>query len=113
MDMSKNLASQKCKPCEEGGEPLREKDIDAFMNEVDKSWSLTKCTKKISRDFKFKDFIQALEFVNKIGAIAEDEGHHPDITLKWGFVRLEIWTHAVGGLTQNDFILAAKIDTLN
>lgn len=107
-----DLASQKCKPCEKGGASLTEEEIDSFMNEIDSSWSLAKCGKKISRDFKFKNFIHALEFVNKVGAIAETEGHHPDIILKWGFVNVELWTHAVGGLTQNDFILASKIDRL-
>jgi len=64
----------------------------------------------LTREFKFPDFAKALAFVNKVGAIAEAEGHHPDIYLAWGLVRVEIWTHKINGLTESDFILAAKIE---
>ncbi len=67
----------------------------------------------IVRTFKFPDFQQALDFVNRVGAIAEEQGHHPDILLAWGKAEITIWTHAVNGLTESDFILAAKIDALS
>jgi 4a-hydroxytetrahydrobiopterin dehydratase len=66
----------------------------------------------LTRDFKFPDFLQALEFVNRIGAVAEEQGHHPDILLTWGRVEITLWTHKIDGLTESDFIMAAKIDQL-
>ncbi len=81
-----------------------------YLEEV-KDWEVEDA-KKIKRKFKFKDFKEALTFVNKIGAIAQVEGHHPDIELGWGRVKVELSTHAIGGLSVNDFILAAKINKL-
>jgi 4a-hydroxytetrahydrobiopterin dehydratase len=66
----------------------------------------------LTRDFKFPDFLQALEFVNRVGAVAEEQGHHPDILLTWGRVEITLWTHKIDGLTESDFIMAAKIDQL-
>lgn len=73
-------------------------------------WSLD--GKRITKEFSFKNFVQAMKFVNNVAALAEDEGHHPDIHIHYNRVRLDIWTHAIGGLSENDFILAAKIDVL-
>ena len=75
-------------------------------------WALARDFKNISKQFKFRDFVGAMEFANKITPIAESEGHHPDLYIGWGKVRVELTTHAIGGLSENDFILAAKIDTL-
>ncbi len=88
-------------------------EIKPYLEEV-KEWKVVndKGVDTISRQFKFKDFKEALAFVNKIGEIAEEEGHHPDIELGWGRVGVELSTHAIGGLSTNDFILAAKIDKL-
>jgi len=86
-------------------------EMKPYLEEV-KAWKLKDDTKKIERKFKFKDFKEALAFVNKIGEIAEQEGHHPDITFSWGYVDVELSTHAIGGLSVNDFILAAKINKL-
>lgn len=107
-----DLASKKCVPCEGGDPPLPRVDVEKLLLEV-KEWKLDEDgLLKIKREFKFKDFAQALEFVNKVGKIAQQEGHHPNICFTWGKVEITLWTHAVGGLSENDFILAAKIDYL-
>lgn len=85
-------------------------EVRPYLEEV-KDWKVEE-EKKLRREFKFKDFKEALAFVNKIGAIAEEEGHHPDIELGWGKVEVELSTHAIGGLSVNDFIMAAKIDKI-
>lgn len=77
-----------------------------------KDWEISEDAKFISKKFKFKNFADALDFVNKVGAIAESEGHHPDIELGWGKVKIVLTTHAIGGLSQNDFIVAAKINAI-
>jgi len=105
------LASQKCEPCEGGVPKLDEAAAGAMLRELGESgWHVI--AGHLEREFAFPDFAQALAFTNEIGAVAEAEGHHPDIHLGWGKVRVEIWTHAVDGLTRNDFVLAAKIDRL-
>ena len=75
-------------------------------------WSLRENGTRLSRRFEFRDFLQAMEFVNRVARIAEEEGHHPDIAIHWNKVDLLLWTHKIGGLHENDFILAAKIDRL-
>jgi len=107
-----DLTQKKCTPCEGSTPPLKKEKIEEFHRQVP-GWSLIDNNKKISRDFKFKDFKEALAFVNKAGDIAETEGHHPDILMySWNKVRIDLWTHAIGGLSDNDFIMAAKIDAL-
>lgn len=103
-----DLTKQKCIPCEVGGPALSKVEAEALMHQVP-DWDLSDDAKKISREFSFPDFKSALNFVDEVGALAEEEGHHPNIELAWGKVGIELWTHAVGGLSQNDFILAAKI----
>jgi 4a-hydroxytetrahydrobiopterin dehydratase len=107
------LTQKRCLPCEGGVEAC---SIDAsrnFLSQVE-GWSLTADQKRIRRDWKFKNFVEALDFLNKVGAIAESEAHHPDLHLEsYRHVWIEIWTHAVGGLTENDFILAAKINEIS
>src|ERR1700679_3565612 len=105
------LSDKHCVPCEGGVFPLAGEELDPFLKQTP-SWKLSEDTFSISKDFKFKDFAQALAFVNKVGAIAEAEGHHPDIALSWGKVDVTLSTHAIGGLSENDFILAAKIDEI-
>lgn len=108
-----DLASKKCVPCEGGDPPLPRVEVEKLLVEVP-DWQLKDDgLLKISRSFKFKDFAQALNFVNKVGEIAESEGHHPNICFTWGKVEITLWTHAVGGLSENDFILAAKINNLH
>jgi 4a-hydroxytetrahydrobiopterin dehydratase len=100
----------KCVPCEGGIPPLTKKQAGEWMTLV-KGWSIQKGT-KITRSFTFKDFLLALKFVNKVGALAEKEGHHPDFEIHWNKVTLTLWTHAIGGLSANDFVLARKINAL-
>ena len=106
-----DLGSKKCIPCEGGVEPFGRDKIDEYMKVVT-GWQVAADNKSISKFYKCKDFKTALAFVDKIGALAEDEGHHPDIILKWGSVAIELSTHAIKGLSENDFILAAKIELL-
>ena len=105
------LTDKKCVPCEGGTLPLTIQQAEAFLKELN-DWTLSPDAKKISKEFKFKNFAGALAFANQIGAIAEAEGHHPDLIVKWGGVGVELSTHSIGGLSENDFILAAKIDEI-
>lgn len=107
--MSK-LASKRCIPCEGGIPPLAPKEIRNLLTQVT-GWNIEK-EYHLTKEFKFPDFVKALAFVNKVGALAEEQGHHPDLYLTWGRVRTEIWTHKISGLTESDFILAAKIDEI-
>lgn len=105
-----DLLKQKCVPCEGGVEPMTKVDAESMRDFHVKDWGIDEGGKHISKSFKFKDFKEALEFVNKVGALAESEGHHPDIELGWGKVKITLTTHAISGLSQNDFIVAAKIN---
>ncbi|MDE2018828.1 MAG: 4a-hydroxytetrahydrobiopterin dehydratase [Patescibacteria group bacterium] len=102
-----DLSKKHCVPCEGGTLPL-EGDLLAEFTAQAPAWKVID-GKKISREFKFKDFKAAMAFVNKVAEIAEAEQHHPDIYIFYNLVRFELWTHAIGGLSENDFILAAKI----
>lgn len=106
-----DLTQKKCVPCEGGVPPLSCIEAETLLMQVP-GWLLAADTKRISREFKFSDFKSALAFTNQVGGIAEAEGHHPDIFLAYGRVHIDIWTHAVNGLSENDFILAAKIGQL-
>ena len=101
-------AEKTCVPCRGGVPPLTAEETRPLQAQV-KDWSVVN-DHHIERQFKFKDFKTALDLVNKVGAIAEEQGHHPDIFLAWGKVEVRIWTHKIDGLTESDFILAAKID---
>ena len=108
-----DLASEKCVACR-GNEPvLSDAEIDRLLSHLDE-WQVKEVDgeKRLERSFKFKNFAQALEFTNKIGAIAEAEDHHPMIITEWGKVTVDWWTHKIGGLHKNDFIMAAKVDEL-
>ncbi len=108
--MADNLTQKKCAPCEGGVDPMTREDFEPYLDQVSQ-WDIVENDKKIERNFQFKDFPQALEFVNKVGDIAEDEGHHPDIFIhSWNNVKISLWTHAIGGLSINDFIVATKVD---
>jgi len=104
------LTNLKCGPCSGAGGKLAETEVKQYAGQVP-LWSVSDGV-RIEREFKFADFKAALEFVNRVGELAELEQHHPDIHLAYGKVRVELWTHKVGGLTVNDFILAAKIDRI-
>lgn len=109
--MSNDLAVKACFACE-GGTPLMPHgEIGKFQKQVNQEWEVIK-DHSIKRKFKFNDFTQAMKFVNEVAAIAEKEGHHPDIYIYYNAVEIELYTHAVKGLSENDFIMAAKIDKL-
>lgn len=92
--------------------PLAISEVERLLNDV-KGWSASKDFKKISKQFVFKEFIDSIHFVNEAARIAEEEGHHPDLTINYNKVAVELSTHAIGGLSLNDFILAAKIDQIS
>lgn len=104
-----DLAQKHCKPCEEGGAPLKGEPLRELFAQLQNGWTMPD-EHHLEKEYRFKDFREALDFVNRLGEVAEREGHHPDIFLAWGKVKVTLWTHAVGGLSENDFILAAKAD---
>jgi len=106
-----DLAQKKCVACEGFETPFVREEAVVLLKQV-KNWKLADDAKSISKEFTFKNFADALSFANKVGAIAEDEGHHPDLAVSWGKVGVFLTTHAIKGLSENDFILAAKIDEL-
>lgn len=111
MNNNDDLSKRKCKPCEEKAGALSHVESENLKEKINE-WALIEDT-HIEKTLKFKDFKEAMAFVNKVGTIAEEEGHHPDIKLHdWNKVTLTLSTHSIGGLSENDFILASKIDDL-
>jgi 4a-hydroxytetrahydrobiopterin dehydratase len=108
--MPEELADKKCVPCRGGVPPLKGKELESLRRLVP-HWTVVE-EHHVLREYEFPDFAKALEFVNRVGALAEEQGHHPDILLSWGKVEIKLWTHKVNGLTESDFIMAAKIDRL-
>jgi 4a-hydroxytetrahydrobiopterin dehydratase len=109
-----DLLKKKCVPCEGGVLPFDISDIHKYQKKVD-GWNLLKDKKKIfflEKKFTFKNFLDSQNFINEVGKISEEEGHHPDIAFGWGYAIISITTHAIEGLSENDFILAAKIDKI-
>ena len=106
--MSQPLAARTCVPCRGGIPPLTRDQIAPLLEQLE-GWACED-DKKLVKSYRFRDFARALAFVNRAGEIAETEGHHPDLHLSWGYVGVELWTHKIGGLHDNDFILAAKLD---
>ena len=106
--MPQQLADKKCVPCRGGVPPLKGKELEGLKQSVPR-WTVVN-EHHLTRAYKFPDFKQALDFVNKVGALAEEQGHHPDILLAWGKAEITLWTHKIDGLTESDFIMAAKID---
>ncbi|PIP69021.1 4a-hydroxytetrahydrobiopterin dehydratase [Candidatus Nomurabacteria bacterium CG_4_9_14_0_2_um_filter_32_10] len=105
------LLNKKCVPCEGKTKPLSKKETKVFMKEIS-GWRFDKKYGKISKEFEFEDFVDSILFVNKISQIAEEEGHHPNIHIFYNKVLVELSTHDIKGLSENDFIIAAKIDAL-
>jgi len=103
------LAQKKCIPCDKGASALSPQEAQVLLGNLS-GWTIS--DKWLKKSYKFKNFVQALTFVNKVGEVAEGENHHPDMELGWGYVNIRLQTHSVGGLHENDFILAAKIDAL-
>lgn len=106
-----SLAAEKCVPCRGGVAPLKGADLEALARELGGGWLVVN-EHHLEKEFTFPDFAKALRFTNHIGAIAEAQGHHPDIHLAWGKARATIWTHKIDGLTRSDFVLAAKIERI-
>lgn len=106
-----DLLNKKCVPCEGGTKPMTKEESQKYLAEV-LGWNMVEEGKKISKEFTLPDFLQAIQFVNNIAEIAEKEGHHPDLHVFYNKVQIELWTHAIGGLSENDFILAAKINNI-
>lgn len=109
MTTEMDLTTRNCEPCETGTPALKGEEMRRFYARIDGGWTVVN-EHHLEKEYRFKDFREALEFVNRVGEVAEAEGHHPDIFLTWGKVRLTLWTHSIGGLSENDFILAAKVD---
>jgi len=109
--MASELAKKTCVPCRGGVPPIKGEELKNLQNQVNSGWQVVD-EHHLIRNFTFPDFQNALDFVNQVGAIAEEQGHHPDIYLAWGRAEVKIWTHKIDGLTESDFILAAKIDNL-
>jgi 4a-hydroxytetrahydrobiopterin dehydratase len=107
-----DLTQKKCAPCEGGVPPIRGSALEEYLAQIPAGWEAVEDGKKIRKEFKFKDFKEAIDFVVKVAKLAEEEGHHPDIFIFYSRVVIELWTHAIGGLSENDFILAAKIGKL-
>ena len=109
-----DLADKKCIPCEGGIPSFNLEEIHKYLKKVD-GWDVESVDEKdyyIIKNFKFNNFLESQSFVNKVGEIAEQEGHHPDIWFGWGYAKIKIQTHAINGLHESDFVLAAKIDRI-
>jgi 4a-hydroxytetrahydrobiopterin dehydratase len=106
-----DLTAKTCTPCRGGIPPLPREDAEQLLADTP-GWTLDANAKRLERDFKFPDFAAALAFVNRVGEMAEAEGHHPDLSFGWGYCRVVWWTHKIKGLHENDFIMAAKVNRL-
>ena len=104
-----NLAEKQCVPCRGGVPPLKGEELTALHRELDPAWQVID-EHHLEREYRFDDFRQALDFTSRVGEMAEEQGHHPDILLTWGLVKVTIWTHKIDGLTESDFVFAAKTD---
>ncbi len=105
------LTAKKCVPCGGGVPPLTRDQAEGYLGEVPQ-WSLSHEATRVERRFPFPDFVAAMGFVTKVGELAEDQGHHPDISFGWGYAQVVFYTHKIRGLHENDFIMAAKVDAL-
>jgi 4a-hydroxytetrahydrobiopterin dehydratase len=106
-----NLARKKCIPCSRDTPPLRDEALQQFYKQLKNGWKIVD-QHHLEKEYRFDDFKSALAFTNRVGGVAEEEGHHPDIILSWGKVVIRLWTHKINGLAENDFIVASKIDAL-
>ncbi len=105
------LAERPCVPCTGGMPPLKGQALAKLAEELGGGWQIV-AERQLEKEYRFKNFREALEFTNRVGELAEAQGHHPDIYLAWGRVKLTLWTHKINGLTESDFVLAAKADRL-
>lgn len=111
MDKEDNLVNKTCIPCQAGTPPLTAAETDRLLLKLGSQWMLNE-KGHLHKEYKFKDFLTAMAFANKIATLAEQQGHHPDLSIAWGKCGIEIWTHKINGLSESDFILAAKIDSI-
>jgi 4a-hydroxytetrahydrobiopterin dehydratase len=111
MESLAQLAAKDCVPCKGGTPPLAGAALETFAARLGSGWKVIE-GRRLEKEYRFKDFAQALAFTNQVGAVEEAQDHHPDILLSWGKVRVTLWTHTIGGLSENDFVVAAKIETL-
>ena len=109
--MSK-LSNKKCVPCEGGVKPLGEAEARKLMPELEQDWMLIDGGHMLARTFNFKNFVETIAFVNKVAKVVEEEQHHPDLSIAYNVLSIELMTHAINGLSENDFILPAKIDEI-
>lgn len=107
-----DLANRACVPCQGGVPPLPAAEVERLLGELGPNGWRAVEAHHLEKEYPFPDFVSALAFVNRVGEIAEREGHHPDVHLAWGRVRLTIWTHKIDGLSESDFVLAAKADRM-
>ena len=106
------LAEKECVPCKGGVPPVKGDDLARLARELKPGWQVVD-EHHLEKEFKFKDFKEALDFTNRVGELAEEQNHHPDIYLAWGKVALTLWTHKIDGLTESDFVFAAKVDQIS
>jgi 4a-hydroxytetrahydrobiopterin dehydratase len=111
MDACDILAAKECIPCKGGVPPLKGRDLVDLADKLGHDWKVVS-EHHLEKEYAFKDFAQALAFTNRVGAVAEAQGHHPDIYLAWGKVGVKLWTHKIDGLTESDFVMAAKIESV-
>lgn len=109
--MATRLARKECVPCKGGVPPLEGRELEDLQRELGSGWKVVD-GHHLEKTFEFEDFRSALAFTNRVGELAEEQGHHPDLHLSWGRVGVEIWTHKIDGLTESDFVLAAKVEEL-
>ena len=107
--MAQKLAEKHCVPCEGGVEPLKGEELDRLERELGEAWQVVD-EHHLEKEFTFDTYLEGVNFVNEVATIADEEGHHPDICVGYGKVRVTLWTHNIGGLSENDFIVAAKIE---
>lgn len=106
-----SLSKRPCVPCEKGTPPLTPEKAQEYLGQLN-DWMLVDGGRMLAKSFSFKNFVQTIAFVNEVARISEKEGHHPDMTISYNTLGIELWTHAIDGLSDNDFILAAKIDEI-
>ena len=107
-----DLSQKRCKPCEGGVAPIERNEAESLLKKLDAGWRLSDDAKSIHREWKFKNFYHTMSFVNAVAHIANTEDHHPDLEVGYGVCRMKFTTHAIDGLSENDFICAAKVDRL-
>lgn len=111
MESNCKLSQKKCVPCNKDIPPLKGRPLLELLDKLGNGWKVIE-EHHLEKEYRFKDFAEALDFTNKVGAIAEEEGHHPDILLTYGKVKIQLWTHKINGLSESDFVLAAKCDEI-